>query len=523
VKSTGAVKGIAIIAGCIWSISVIGQVTPEKLQHFLSDAKKMSELPVKFPPQIKDFYLKQNYKTAWIHNENKDNRNFLFNELKEAAFKGLNENDYQYEFILSFKKNPVTLQNIEDSLKAEILLTDAALHFYHDIVFGNTKPLFRYEGLKYSSACEQISDLLAAYVSNNSLPLLSGNLSHELPEIISLERKIRWISAVIKDSSFRETTVTSQKVNTHNKPLVLKLFQLGITDSIFSNVSDSLVKQFVKEAQKQFGLLADGVMKSTFLTELNVPLSIRRKQLNLSVNYYRWLYCQIQNQSVIVVNIPAAYLKVYRDNKAILEMRMIVGKKSTPTPALTSVVNEVVLYPYWHVPYSIATKELLPAIKKNPGYIHAGNYQVLNMAGKILNPYSINWSEYSTKNFPFVIRQSTGCDNALGLLKLDFYNPFGVYLHDTPTKPLFLLNKRFFSHGCMRMEKPMEIGHLILKNNVIAIDTLEQKGCLRNQSPIVVPADEQIPVIIWYNPAGTDSTGRVIYYEDVYRKFEWRK
>ena len=75
----------------------------------------------------------------------------------------------------------------------------------------------------------------------------------------------------------------------------------------------------------------------------------------------------------------------------------------------------------------------------------------------------------------------------------------------------------------MRMEKPMELGHLVLKNNHIAIDTLEQKGCLRNQSPIVVHADEHMPVIVWYNPAGIDDTGRIQFYEDVYEKFDWMK
>jgi len=325
------------------------------------------------------------------------------------------------------------------------------------------------------------------------------------------------------DTTFREVIITSGKVSGTNKPLILKLYQLDIIDSVYINMSDSLLKQKLKEAQRQFNLLADAVLRSTTLQDLNIPLSVRLQQLNLSVNYYRWLYCLIQNQSVIVVNIPAAWLKVYRNTGIILEMRMIVGKKTTPTFTLTSTVNEVILYPYWHVPNSIATKELLPAIKRNPAYVDAGNYQVLNMAGKIVNPYSVNWHVLSTKYFPYIIRQSTGCDNALGLIKLNFYNPFGAYLHDTPTKELFMLNKRFFSHGCMRMEKPMELGYLVLKNNQIAIDTLEQKGCLRNQSPITVPADENMPVIVWYNPAGVDSTGRVLFYEDVYGKFDWTK
>jgi murein L,D-transpeptidase YcbB/YkuD len=73
------------------------------------------------------------------------------------------------------------------------------------------------------------------------------------------------------------------------------------------------------------------------------------------------------------------------------------------------------------------------------------------------------------------------------------------------------------------MEKPMELGHMVLKNNPLAIDTLEQKGCLRNQSPIIVPADIQMPVVVWYNPAGIDSTGRVLFFEDIYEKFAWMK
>jgi murein L,D-transpeptidase YcbB/YkuD len=175
------------------------------------------------------------------------------------------------------------------------------------------------------------------------------------------------------------------------------------------------------------------------------------------------------------------------------------------------------------VPYNIATRELLPSIKRNPKFINDNAFQVVDRNGRVVDPSTVNWKSLGPSYFPYTIRQSTGCDNALGLIKLDFYNPFSVYLHDTPDKSLFQLNKRYFSHGCMRMEKPMELGHLVLKNNGIAIDTLEEKGCIRNQAPIVVKADEKMPVIVWYNPAGIDQSGRVIYYEDVYRRFRWNR
>ena len=144
--------------------------------------------------------------------------------------------------------------------------------------------------------------------------------------------------------------------------------------------------------------------------------------------------------------------------------------------------------------------------------------QVLTKAGKIVDPYSINWDSLSPSWFPYVLRQSTGCDNSLGVVKLNFYSPYSVYLHDTPWKVLFNFNKRYFSHGCMRVQKATELARFLLKENSIAIDTLEEKGCLRNQRPITVPVTDRVPVFVLYNTAWFDSTGIVQFNEDVYGK-----
>lgn len=510
-------KIILLLIGCFYGLMALPQITPDRLLQFISDGKNNST------EEVKNFYSRINYRTAWIDREHVYNRDIFLNTLKWSAGLGLSENDYPVRYIENINKGTQPLLNMNDSLEAELRMTDAAIHFYKDLAYGNTRPAFGYSELKNPPDCRSIPALLADHISTNKLSLILTALAPSFLEVIILEQKIKWLNQIMTDSSFREVIITSPKVTWDNKPLVTKLNQLGIIIFPQDKKTDSLMKLKVKEAQQQFNLLADGVLRSTSLQALNIPLSVRMKQLSLAVNYYRWLYCLVQTRAVIVVNLPAAYLKVYRGNNAILEMRVIVGKQSTPTPTLASSVREVILYPYWHVPFSIKVKELLPAIRRNPGYINAGNYQVLNSSGKIMDPYSINWHALSASYFPYIIRQSTGCDNALGLLKLNFYSPFGVYLHDTPKKSLFGLNRRFFSHGCMRMEKPMELGHLVLKNNLIAIDTLEQKGCLRNQSPITVKADEQMPVIVWYNPAGIDSTGRVLYYEDVYKKFNWMK
>ncbi|MDP1763316.1 MAG: L,D-transpeptidase family protein [Sediminibacterium sp.] len=516
-------KVIALLLAGLWSFAAFSQITPERLRQFISDTKLIGKTGIRHTSQVKEFYTRLNYQTAWLLEENQPNLTIFIQARTLSGELGLTEKDYQFNYPADNSSHTVRLQNSNDSLTAEIRMTDVAIHFYNDIAYGNTKPVLGYDGLKQKQGYRNIPALLAEYISGKKLYLLIPDLLPALPEIKAIENKIQGFRKILSEPGFREVLISSGKISTPNIPLVSKLRQLGIIDTGNKHLSDSLLKLQLKEVQKQFNLQADGLLGSNTLRQLNIPLSVRVKQLNLSVNYYRWLYSLTQNRAVIVVNIPAAFLKVYRDKEIILAMRMIVGKKSTPTPTLASVVEEVILYPYWHVPYSIATKELLPSIRRNPGYINSGNFQVLNSAGNIVNPYSVNWYALSKDYFPYTIRQSTGCDNSLGLLKLNFINPYGVYLHDTPAKSLFTLSERFFSHGCMRMEKPIELGHLILKNNPIAIDTLEQKGCLRNQSPITVHADEHMPVIVWYNPVGLDSNGRVVFYEDVYGKFSWMK
>ena len=501
----------------------LAQILPDTIERYLLSDVNRKDLKINYPEQIQQFYALRNYQTAWIQQKDSTNLINLLATLSSAEDRGLSKTNYQYSFISSFQNGNTRLETQSDSLKAEILFSDAAIHFYRDIVYGNTIPSFSYMGIKYIQDCYPIPEILEQYISKHQLNSLPPFLSPRMPEVVALQNKIHWIVNIMKNEKFTEATVTLRTVSPANKALCNKLFQLGILNSIDENPSETILKEKIRQAQYLFNLPVNGELNQEVIRELNIPLKARLAQLTLSVNYYRWISCLTQNQSVIVVNIPAAYLKVYRNNHVILEMRLVVGKPSTPTFTLTSVVNEVVVYPYWYVPPSIAVKELLPAIKRNPSFLDANNYQVLNKAGKIIDPYSVNWHALSRNYFPYTIRQGTGCDNSLGLLKLNFYNPFGAYLHDTPSKNLFKQQHRFFSHGCMRMEKPIELGHLILKNNQIAIDTLTEKGCLNNQSPITVTADVKMPVIVWYNPAGVDSTGTVLFFEDVYQKFNWMK
>lgn len=515
--------GLFIIVYGLISQAITAQITPDRLKEYLVSNTNNWDSGIHFRDDVLDFYKYHSYQTAWIQQKDTSAFNSLLNSLSMAGWWGLRKKDYQYDFVAAFRNKKLRLQSQQDSLSADIFFTEAAIHFYSDIAYGNMIPSFGYSGIEYSPGCQNIPAILARAVMGNRLHSLALNLSPAIKEVNSILNKIRWIMDITEREDFKEVILRSGKADTANAPLLQKLFQLGMLDSVNKSVSETYIGDGIRKAQRMFNIPESGGLQQNLIRELNIPLQARLQQLNLSLNYYRWLSCLTQNQSVIVVNIPAAYLKVYKDLNVILEMKMVMGKPSTPTYAVTSIINEVIVYPYWHVPFSIATKELLPAIKRNPSYLDNNNYQVLDKAGKIIDPYSVNWQALSRNYFPYTIRQGTGCDNALGLLKLNFYNPFGAYLHDTPDKNLFQKQRRFYSHGCMRMEKPIDLGHLILPNNKISIDTLTEKGCLKSQAPVIVPAEIRMPVIVWYNPVGSDTAGNVIFYEDIYKKFNWGK
>ena len=193
--------------------------------------------------------------------------------------------------------------------------------------------------------------------------------------------------------------------------------------------------------------------------------SLQKKQLSTSLQFYRWMH-HFKFEKWIVVNIASATLRYYEYDSVRLRMKAVVGKPSTKTPRIATYCNYIVLYPYWNVPASIALNELLPEFKRNPGDVDALNMQVLDLKGNIIDHHKLNWKNYSRNYFPFRIRQSTGCDNSLGVIKFNLTSPFSVYLHDTNNKVAFLSGYRYYSHGCIRIQEPIELANQLLPNKI---------------------------------------------------------
>ena len=247
--------------------------------------------------------------------------------------------------------------------------------------------------------------------------------------------------------------------------------------------------------------------------------SLTIEQVQETLNTYRWLN-RFAADKRVVVNIPSATLRVIdRQGNTLLSSRAVVGKPETSTPLFTAFIPSVVMYPYWNVPRSITVRELLPKIRKNPAAtLDAMNLQVIDAKGHTVDPKTINWlntvKSVQTGSFPYRLRQSTGCDNALGVLKFNVTSPYDIYLHDTNVRQAFTREDRQLSHGCIRVEKPAELANLLLGYTRFSADY--EISCLKKSSPKTFQLPTAVPVIVTYNVLDMDEAGTVQVYRDVY-------
>lgn len=495
-------------------LRVAGQSTGVKLHELLFSTATLKEWKVYDAALLQAFYTGKQESLFWMEPQNARARQKGWQVIEKAGGYGLNKADYHYQEILLLQANPGKLKTVVDSIQADFLYTDGVLRLISDIRYGRT-PVFNYNGLKSVPDRQELMQLLQKLLMVPDVDHFLAIHEPNTEPYKSMKAMLAAFEAVIQASAFQEESVVSGKIDETNKPLLVKLLQLGLLDSI-NAVTHKEVLESLKQAQRLLDLQPDGRLGPLTMQALNVPLSNRVAALQKALNDLRWLH-RFQADSIAVINLPSASLYVYAQQHLVYESRLVVGKKSTPTPTLSSSIHEVILYPYWTVPYSIATKELLPNIKRNVGYLSANNFQVLNKQGKVIDPHTIDWQGLNAANFPYTIRQSTGCDNSLGIVKFNFHNPFAVYLHDTPSKGLFALKKRYFSHGCMRLEKPIELAELLLQKEKETVKRMTEQ-CLRDQKPTVFKLEKPLSIAVLYNTVWYDKRGNVFFYDDMYVK-----
>lgn len=253
------------------------------------------------------------------------------------------------------------------------------------------------------------------------------------------------------------------------------------------------------------------VLKTFLHDSVSIADTSKYKSILQAMNYRKYISL-LQESEYIVVNIPAADAKLYKNNILVLQMKTVVGKKGTPTPTIASYISSVVTFPFWAVPQSIAIKEILPKVQKDNNYLDRNNFEVVDAK---CNPVSVSeskWNSYNEDNFPYYFRQSSGSENAMGVLKFELENPFSIFLHATSNPMVFEQDNRFLSHGCIRLEKPLELARAILGDKIDEKELQQGKKDTKSES-LILP--RQLQTFIIYMPVIVVN-GRVIFLPDVY-------
>ncbi len=301
------------------------------------------------------------------------------------------------------------------------------------------------------------------------------------------------------------------------KTLQARLAVTGDLGSAGSGAFDPATEAAVRRFQQRHGLGPNGVVGAAELASLNVPVERRIHQIELNMERARWRRQPIEGRYVMV-NIPDFTLQVVDNKHPVLAMRVVVGKQFTKTPIFSDEITYLVLNPSWNITQNIAANEMLPLVQENRDYLKEHSIRVFDGPAddaKEVDPNDVNWGSLSKDEFKYSLRQDPGAENPLGRVKFMCPNQFDVYLHDTSAEHLFNAQERDFSHGCVRVEKPIELAEYLLHGRTDG-DHAEILAGLAASRDSSVKLPNPIPVHIVYWTAWVGEQNEVHFRDDVY-------
>ncbi len=412
------------------------------------------------------FYKERAFTPAWFDNGEwtPKARKLIFN-LARADRDGLDPSDYKTPSLATSRKRGSSADALA---QADIALSLALTRYTRQAYAGRVDPrIFSKKEVTikphYPDSIDALNQIVKA--DDPVAKMRSYNPQHK--GFLALRAEYNRLRAMgSKDDTPPIAAGKSLRVGMRDERVPLLRHKLGLA-AVEDETSRTLYSKELAKAVKQYqsdnGLIADGIVGNATLSVLNNNRKDLIADIVANMERWRWLPRDLGDFHVMV-NIPTYSLEVVKNGKTIHETRVVVGKKAHKTPVFSDEMEYVVVNPYWNVPRSIASKELLPKIKANPAaFFSSKNYQVLaSIKGRtqVIDPSKLDWDRVEADMVR--LRQTPGTRNALGNIKFMFPNQHAVYLHDTPSRSLFNRDYRAFSHGCVRVNKPFEFADVIL-------------------------------------------------------------
>jgi L,D-transpeptidase YcbB len=518
--SAALVLALSICAGAARAAPV-----DEVLRERLSQLETVGRIDVGGSPivarlALPKIYEANGYQPYWTAQE----LTTLLGLIADSAQDGLTPEDYHLAALT--KLAPAASTDPGMRAQADLLATDAYYHLLYHLYFGKVDPVYLHPTWNFEARQDvspDIEHIVQEALAQNRLAdavararpssWLYEKMRSALAEYRDLEAKGGW-QAVPEGETLKAGSRGSRVVALRHRLAVSgDLAGQALDDDVFDEPLASAVRTF----QERHRLTPDGSAGGGTLKEINVPVATRIGQIRVNLERGRWVLHEITTNDLVVVDVAGFDVRYLRDRQATWRARAQVGKTYRQTPIFKSTIDHVVFNPTWTVPPGILDKDILPAVRRDRGALAKKKLQVIDRSGQPVDPSSVDWNRYNGNNFPYMLRQGPGPDNALGQVKIMFPNPYLVYLHDTPSKALFEKSERAFSSGCIRVQHALELAQAVLNDpanwNDASIDAVLKSGETRT-----VRLRNPVPVLVMYWTIDPTHDGHPVFKRDPYNR-----
>ena len=485
---------------------------------FIADSDSIEE-QISNPTALILFYERNKYSTIWSDSSLwMNNTDSLLKWLCSAPDNGIDTSLLQFTKINSLihlsKTDTNAVRDAALYAHAEILLTDAYFNYANRLCFSQSAPdSIRLKKEKKFSDSMLVTLLLHDLQAHQFSASVSALEPHH-PQYLDLKSALKKYREEYLPSSWSKVPDTPSFTSVFKNSLKERLLQSCDYDSTLHKSDSMKLAIAIKNFQKKSGLFPDGKPGLRTLKAMNYSAQDRIAQINLMLDWWRAEPDSFP-EKYLFVNLPSFQLQYWAIDTVRLESRIICGSLHHNSPLLNSAVNYFITYPFWVVPFSIATKEILPHLQKDTSYLAKHNMEVLNSAREVIDYKPINWKKYSRKYFPFILRQKEGLDNSLGVVKFIFPSKYGIYLHETDARSLFKKDFRALSHGCIRVEQAVQLAYSLALSDSVKYPADSITHWLSTKTKKQINLTARVPVYIRYYLCDVRD-GELIFYEDIY-------
>ncbi|WP_310260297.1 L,D-transpeptidase family protein [Pseudomonas sp. 3296] len=466
---------------------------------------------------VMDFYTHRAYRAAWTNDSDVAQ---LIKSLNNLQADGLNPADFHVDEIVRTQPSVQTLTaSTEQRAAFDIATTHTFISALLQLRRGKVDPSRLDNHWNFdSNGVDPRNDINAffAALDNHDVASAFAQAPPQEAVYVSLRQALAQLRGIRDRGGWPKVVVDHSLKPGMDEPAVAQLrarmVAAGFLDPrlIRGTKYDGAVTAAVKKYQTEQYLGADGMAGATTLAALNVPVEARIDQVRVNMERARWLLYKLQG-TFVIVDIAGYKVAMYRDGQPIWRSRVQVGKTARNTPIFQAQITYITFNPTWTVPPTILKEDVIPKIQANPGYLASNRIRVLDRAGNVLDPSTVDWSNARG----LTLRQDAGPDSSLGQVVIRFPNDYAIYLHDTPHRELFAKTVRATSSGCIRVENPLQLVELLF-NDPVKWNSAGIQKQLANGKTENIRLPVKVPVLLAYWTVDLESDGRVAFKPDVY-------